>query len=326
MDDAWSPTYSSGAAVRAGQHTIRCVSTVFLATCADLPFGDAEGEGPPLTAACERAGLDVRWAVWDDPSIAWSEADLVVIRSTWDYTERRDDFLTWAADRPALANPLPVLTWNSDKTYLRELASAGLPVVPTEWAEPGEDVDLPQGRDFVVKPAVGAGSMGAGRFSGADPDALASARRHVARLHAIGRTVMVQPYLEGVDEAGETALIFIGGRFSHAIRKGPMLPEPVVYEVARGSTHDLFVAENITPREPSAAEHDVAERVLAQVPDAAGLLYARVDLLPSPDGPVLIELELTEPSLFLQHDNGSADRLAAAIVSRIAVDERAARG
>ena len=173
--------------------------------------------------------------MWDDPSVDWSEADLVVIRSTWDYTERREDFLAWAAGIPALANPLPVLSWNSDKTYLRELASAGLPVVPTDWAEPGEDVDLPAGRDFVVKPAVGAGSMGAGRFSATDPDAHAAARRHIARLHELGRTVMVQPYLDGVDQAGETALIYLGGAFSHAIRKAPMLPEPVVYDVARGS-------------------------------------------------------------------------------------------
>ena len=281
-----------------------------MATCADFPRGDEDEDARPLTAACERIGLDVDWAVWDDAGVAWSAADLVVIRSTWDYTERRDDFLAWAAGLSAVANPLAVLEWNSDKTYLRELAAEGIPVVPTAWAAPGEDVDLPVDRDFVVKPAVGAGSMGAGRFSATDPDAHAAARRHIALLHELGRTVMVQPYLDGIDQAGETALIFIAGVYSHAIRKAPMLPEAVVHGVARGSTHGLFVAERITAREPSAPERAVAEQVLAspalaRVLGPVGLLYARVDLVPTPDGPVLMELELTEPSLFLAHDDGA---------------------
>ena len=303
------------------QHTIACVSCVYLATCDELPNGDEDEDAPILSAACARAGLDARWTVWDDPAADWAQADLVVVRTVWDYTQRRDDFLSWGrrvTAVAALANPLPVLAWNSDKAYLRDLAAGGVPVVPTTWAAPGTEADLPSGTDFVVKPAVGAGSMGAGRFAADDPHALDAARRHIAALHTVGRTVMIQPYLHDIDEFGETALVYVGGVFSHAIAKAPMLPEPVVHGVTRESTRQLFVAERITPRRPSAAEHALAERVLAAVPGSADLLYARVDLLPSPDGPVLIELELTEPSLFLRHDDGAADRFAQAIAGRAA--------
>ena len=124
---------------------------------------------------------------------------------------------------------------------------------------------------------------------------------------------MVQPYLSEVDEHGETALVFIDGVYSHSIRKASLLPEPVVHAVAVPRSHDLFVAEGITARDPSKAERALADQVLAAVPGSGDLLYARVDLLPSPDGPVLIELELTEPSLFLRFADGSADRFAHAI-------------
>ena len=287
--------------------------SILLATCAALPDGEPDEDGTLLTAACAAAGLDAHWAVWDDAGVAWHEADLVVVRSTWDYTPRRDEFLAWAAGQNRVANPAPVLAWNSDKTYLRELAGAGIPVAPTAWAAPGTAVDLPSGTDFVVKPAVGAGSVGAGRFAGDDRDAFEAARRHVEALHDLGRTVMVQPYLDGVDDYGETGLIFIGGAYSHAIRKASMLPEPVVHGVKAGSIRELFVAERITSREPSVPERALAERVLAAVPGSPELLYARVDLLPSPQGPVLIELELTEPSLFLAHCHGAADRFAQAM-------------
>jgi glutathione synthase/RimK-type ligase-like ATP-grasp enzyme len=131
--------------------------------------------------------------------------------------------------------------------------------------------------------------------------------RHVRDLHAEGRTAMVQPYLASVDRRGETALLHVDGAFSHAIGKGPLL--------ARGAapTDRLFAEETITPRTPTPEERAVAEAVLAAVPaDLGAPLYARVDLVEADDGPVLLELELVEPSMFLRHDPGAADRLAVA--------------
>ena len=278
-----------------------------LATCAALPSGE-EVEGDLLLDACRAAGLDAEYRDWAEAETDWSGFDLVVIRSTWDYVPRRVEFESWAASVPRLANPASVVSWNATKTYLTVLADAGVPVVDTRFVEPGERPQFPKDTEFVVKPAEGAGSMGAGRFAAADD----GARRHVEALHEAGRTVMLQPYLADIDTVGETALIFFDGGYSHAIRKGAMLPQRHVHPLDT-KDDELFVAEEITARTPSAAEHDLARAALAAVPGGERLLYARVDLLPTPHGPVVGEIELIEPSLFLAFDAGAPQRLAAAI-------------
>jgi hypothetical protein len=284
---------------------------VALVTCRDLP--DLDPDDRLLVGALARRGLAAEATVWDDPAVDWAGYDLAVLRSPWDYARRRDDFVAWAARVPRLANPASAVAWNTDKRYLAELAAAGVPVVPTSWLAPGDEPALPAAGEWVVKPAVSAGSMDTGRYDLADAEHHRLAAAHVARLQADGRLVMVQPYLSAVDSAGETALVFIGGEYSHAIRKGPMLDGP-----DRGAA-GLYREERIDPREPDVAERAVADRVLAAAPPGADLLYARVDLIPGPDGaPTLVELELTEPSLFLATAPGAADRLADAIAARVA--------
>ena len=261
--------------------------------------------------------------MWTDPAVDWSTFDAVVIRETWDYVERRAEFLAWTRDVDAvtrLLNTAGVVAWNTDKTYLRDLDAAGVPVVPTRFLAPGDDAAswrpaaVTTG-DLVVKPAVSAGSRDTMRYAAGDPDGAALA--HVERLLSSGRTVMVQPYLDAVDGHGETALLFFGGEFSHAIRKGPLLVRDVEGDRVAG----LFVQEDITAREPSPAEIDVARRAIAAITASTGAsvpLYARVDLVPGPDGaPLLLELELTEPSLFLAHDRAAAGRFAAAVAASI---------
>ena len=267
---------------------------IALATCRQLP--DLDPDDRLLRAAL---GADAAVPVWDDPDVDWDAFDVVLPRNTWDYIVRRAEFLAWAERvGPRLLNPPEVVRWNTDKRYLAELDAAGLPVVPTTVVQPGDVLPAPP---LVVKPAVGAGSIGAARH--ADHE---SAAAHVARLQAAGHVVLAQPYIEAVDEAGETALIYLGGAFSHAIRKGALLGEGAAPRDDSG----LFVTEETTPREPSGAERDAGERIMAWVTERFGrLLYARVDLLPG-DEPALLELELTEPSLFLGHAPGSADRLA----------------
>lgn len=286
--------------------------TALLATCAALPDGDEDAG--VLNAALAASGIDARWCAWTDPEVDWG-AGLTVLRSTWDYTLDRAAFLRWIDRLPRVANAAAVVHWNSDKLYLRDLAEAGVPTVATTFAEPGEAVSLFT-QEVVVKPSVGAGSRGVGRFT---PERVHEAHEHAAALHRAGRTVLVQPYLDAVDTAGETALVYIDGRFSHAIRKGPMLPEGTAHPV---HGWELYIEERIEARNPSPEELAVGERVLAAVRDRFGAdqLYTRVDLLPSPDGPVLVELELTEPSLFLQYGAGADDpaaALAAAIAARV---------
>jgi len=283
---------------------------VLLATCADLPDGDEDAE--LLLAALDEAGVSARWAVWDDPTVDWS-AGLTVLRSTWDYTHHRRRFLDWVHGLPRVANEATLVDWSTDKAYLVDLAAAGVPTVPTEVAAPGRP--LPGfAAEVIVKPSVGAGSRGVGRFT---PDRIGEAQEHVERLHAAGRTVLVQPYLHGVDETGEAALVYFDGEFSHAITKGAMIPAATAHPVDGGS---LFIEENITPRTASGPERTVGDAAVAYVRDRFGgdPLYARVDLLPGPEGPVVVELELVEPSLFLQHaaDGRAAARLAAAVRKR----------
>ncbi len=280
---------------------------VALATC--CAFAGLDVDDLPIPAALAPHGIACEPVVWDDPAADWERFDLVVVRSTWDYTHRRDDFLVWAASLPRLANPEAVLRWNTDKRYLAELREAGVAIVPTIFIEPAQEamVGLPR-TGLVVKPAVSAGSADTERHREIRP-----ALEHVARLQDDGRVAMAQPYLDAVDRAGETALVFFGGAFSHAVRKGPMLTH------GRARLAGPSVEEVIEPREPSAAERAASHAVMAVVRERFGdLLYARVDLLPGPAGePLLLELELTEPSLFLAHAAGAAERLAAAIGARL---------
>jgi hypothetical protein len=282
---------------------------IALVTCTE--FAALEDDDRLLLEPLAQRGIEAVPATWDDPAVDWSAFDLVVLRSTWDYAPRRDEFVAWARRVPTLANRAEVVAWNTDKAYLRELAAAGVPVVPTQWLRPGDESWQPRtDGEVVVKPAVSAGSLDTGRYQLADPEHRALAVAHARALLAAGRTVMVQPYLAAVDRAGETALLFFDGRFSHAIRKGPMLDGP-----DRGAD-GLYKPEDISARIPTAEERRVAERVLAAAP--TDLLYARVDLIPGPDGsPLLVELELTEPSVFLSHDNGAAQRFAEAIAARL---------
>jgi len=286
------------------------MARVLLATCAALPVGD-DDERLAVQALAD-SGVESAFAVWDDPGVDWSRADLVVVRSTWDYPARRMQFLAWARSVPDIANPPEVLAWSSDKTYLEDLANAGLPVVPTTWYAPGDVPEVPTG-ETVVKPTVSAGARDTRRhLVGAD------ARDHAVELLDAGRPVMVQPYLDGVDTVGETGLVWMGDRYSHAFGKGALL------SAGAGGPSGLFAEEQIGARDASPAERDTAEAVLDALRTVApvgrdGLSYARVDLVPGPDGePLLLELELVEPSLWFAADPGAPARWARAVAARLA--------
>lgn len=269
---------------------------VCLATCAAWP--DLDDDGPELLAALDAEGLEVEVHAWDAPGVDWSGFDLVVIRCTWDYGERVGAFVAWAGSVPRLANHADVVAWNTDKTYLRRLADAGIPIVPTTWLVAGDPFEAPA-TPYVVKPSVSAAARDTAAYAGSDPAGAA----HVAALHARGKTVMVQPYQEAVETAGETAVLVFDGVVSHAARKSAVLTVGGG-EVEPGSW-------SMDPREATPEQVALAERVVREVQGwGHELLYARVDLLP---GPVVIELEVTEPSLFLGLAPGSAQRYAAAV-------------
>lgn len=282
---------------------------VLIATAHDYPdlvYGE-ELVLPELAAL----GVTAAPAVWDDPAVGWS-ADLVVVRSTWDYHKgRHAEFLAWA-DRvetvAKLANAAAVVRDNTDKCYLARLAARGVPVTPTVWLgrqEAAVDVAAILANrgwtDAVVKPTVSANATDTVRCRAG---ATGAAQALADRMLAAGREVMVQPYLHSVESYGERALVYFDRELSHAVRRAARLD---------GTTVDEDWA---TPAEPAPDELDVARLALAAID--ADLLYARVDVARLEDGsPVLMELELTEPCLYLGHADGAAKRFAAAIAARL---------
>jgi glutathione synthase/RimK-type ligase-like ATP-grasp enzyme len=262
-----------------------------------------------LISALAKRGIAAVHAAWDDDLVNWQSFPLVIIRSTWDYPERRDEFLARVSGLRRVLNPLPILQWNTDKHYLQDLARAGLPVIPTHFLGPTDFFDPPLW-PFVVKPAVSCGAKQTARYLAGDNDL---ARKHVRQLQTAGRTVMVQPYLSKIEAEGEAALMFIDGQFSHSIRRGALLKQAGL--VHEGETIPL----NVRAYEATAEEQALAVRALsASPPGSSPLLYARVDLAPGLDGqPLILEVELTEPSLFLEFSPNAVDLLADAIVSAL---------
>ena len=261
---------------------------------ADRPLASSahpepDPDQPLLEAALAQRGLRAATLAWDDPKVDWSSARLVVMRSTWNYPHRPQEFLDWVdqtARAAALRNPPPVVHANIHKSYLLELERRGVPVVPTRLLPRGSAATLRavagEWQTVVVKPAVSAASLDTLRVEQDD----AEGEAHLRRLLAT-RDVLVQPYLRSVEGVGERALVSVDGALTHAVRK-----------------HPRFAAEEESVSAALPIDDDerrVAEAALSSVEER--LLYARVDVARGPDGrPLVMELELIEPSLFLmQH-------------------------
>jgi glutathione synthase/RimK-type ligase-like ATP-grasp enzyme len=254
----------------------------------------------------ERRGASVSAKVWNDPAVDWEVAGIVVIRSTWDYHLHHQSFLSWVdrvADVTQIWNPPAVVRRNSVKTYLQDLERNGVPVVPTIWIEQGRSCDL--GRllrdrrweNAVVKPVVGLSTAGVRMVEPGDDGAQA----HLDALLLTGGA-MVQPFMPSVLSYGERALVYIGGAYSHAARKTAFQPLAVAGEAGE-------VAAVASPEERA-----VADRAIATL--AEPWLFARVDVIPDDEGePVVIELELVEPSLFLSLGEGAPKRFADALLA-----------
>jgi hypothetical protein len=265
---------------------------------------DDDFDMPPLVAALEGLGVAPRVLAWDDPAADFSTARLTVLRSPWNYVHKCDAFLAWCgrtARVTRLWNPLPVVTWNSHKSYLLELADRGIPIAPTRLVRRGRPLDaaeLPRliaewGR-VVVKPAVSAGSFATIQVGA---DELTAGLGHLEE-QLPARDMLLQRFIPAVGTSGERSLVWFDGAFSHAIRKSPRWA---------GDTEIVSAAVPIADDERA-----LAERVLALVPSP--ILYARVDLLRDDAGaPLLMELEVIEPSLFFAQAPGSVERFAAAL-------------
>jgi len=279
-----------------------------LATCTTVP--DWEVDDRSFHAALAARRIDAPQVSWDDRNVDWSAFDAVLIRTTWDYQEKRSAFVAWAEQLTVpLYNPADIVRWNTHKFYLRDLEARGVPIVPTEWLLRGTHPDIASlcmtrgWRRAFLKPCIGATARETLRFEAGDP----AAQAHATRLLA-SEDLMLQPYLTRVETEGELSAVFIDGKLTHGVRK---VPVPGDYRV-----QDDFGARDYLIDFPDVG---LARRTI----EAAGrhLLYGRADFLIADEGLQLTELELVEPSLFFRHCSNAADVLADALL-RILGDGR----
>jgi glutathione synthase/RimK-type ligase-like ATP-grasp enzyme len=247
-----------------------------------------------------RRGANVRCAIWSDPAVDWSASPLAVIRATWDYPQRYPEFWKWLAHvetRTHLINDPQTVRWNSHKRYLADLERSGSRIVPTIFVEAALGFELADAcarrgwDDVVIKPCVGGSSYGARRMRG--NEIATNGVHHLNSLLEFGEA-MVQPFLHETETIGELACIFIDGTFSHAVRKAPFNSSTVttserIYDLTEDDRG--FVSDIVEGLERPPA-------------------YARVDIVPTASGTVLMELELIEPTLYLGLQPAAAEHLA----------------
>ena len=262
-----------------------------------------------------RIGVEVTAVPWDTRDAGWNRFDAIILRSCWDYHERVEEFSAWIDGRErdgstVVWNSPAVIRWNLDKSYLQELHTAGVPIVPTLLLRKGSSTSLPRLLDqqawsrAVVKPSISASAFRTWMTTPATaPDQQADFDSLLAKSG-----VMIQEYFAEVETAGEWSLIFLDGKYSHAVRKRPRTGDFRVQEELGGT---------VQPVSPSRSLVDQAGRVLIAA-GLAPLLYARVDGMVREGTLFLMELELIEPSLFFGFNPGAPARFAAAI--RRAID------
>jgi hypothetical protein len=309
-------TGRSPAATRASDPDI-LVPRIALATCDALP--DGWPDDALLANALRDQGADVRFEVWDDQDVDWTGFDLVMVRSTWDYTLRREEFVSWAGSLDGrLHNAAAIIEWNSDKRYLADLDAAGIATVPTRYVGPGDA--MPElDEEVVIKPTVSAGARDTGRFG---PALHGEAGELIAKIAGDGRTAMVQPYLAAVAKQGETSIVFFEGAESHVLRKSAILETDGLAPLAEGpitAAAAMFAPELVVAGQADERERELAGQVLDELQRRFGQapLYARVDMIPGPGGaPLLLELEAVEPTLYFETRQGSEKTLATALLAR----------
>jgi glutathione synthase/RimK-type ligase-like ATP-grasp enzyme len=282
---------------------------IAIATCAE--YEELKVDDRLLGEALEARGAEALSVVWDRDELAWEELDLCLVRSTWDYHDSYPEFIAWTrqvAQATALHNPAEVIAWNSEKTYLRELADAGVPTVPTAWINRGaganiEEILTREGwEEAVIKPTVDLGAKNLHRVQAGEGKAAEALASVLSRQDA-----MAQPFLPSLEKEGELSLVYINGAFSHAVRKHPAPGDFRVQSIWGGT---------FAQATPDAGHLAIANRALAHLNDPP--LYARVDLVNDlNDNPALIELELIEPNLYLTTHPSSVERLANAVLQQL---------
>ncbi|GAA4403020.1 hypothetical protein [Tsukamurella soli] len=284
---------------------------IALATAAAYP--DLDDDGRLLLGALRTAGHTAEPVVWSDADVDWEQYDAVVLSGTWDYSQRYDDFLGWmwtVASKTLVFNHEPLVRWYADKRYLRDYESEDVNIVPTQFItvhDPTLEHDY-LGVEHIVRPSISTGLTETRRFGPEESDA---SQAEIQRIKDMGKTAMVSPYLESADERSAVSLVYLDGEYSHAVAWSPRVERGVE---PSGDVHPVL---DVVDVEPTTAERQIAdyalERGVTEVP-----LYVRVDLLRTPsDEPMVLEVQLVEPNLFLSRVPGLVDKFARQIAGRI---------
>jgi glutathione synthase/RimK-type ligase-like ATP-grasp enzyme len=267
-----------------------------LITCTSLGeyVNNVESEDDLLCHFLRTKGLDVQFEVWTDPQVNWSQYNWLLIKSPWDYFDRIDEFYAWLSrieqGSARMLNPAAVIRWNADKTYLREIADVGLPIIPTRWIEKGQSFDADhlfnslQTDHLIIKPRISGGAKKTFAIRREE------AERHIQPLTKLFgyETFMAQPFMKEIQTQGEWSFIFFNGRYSHCVLKTAKAGDFRVQHYLGGTIHSLEAPPHLLSQ---------AKKVVENF--ATGCLYARVDGLEIKGELWLMELELLEPFLFL---------------------------
>lgn len=285
---------------------------VAIITCSEFPHLYADDA--LLLPALATRGIDAHPCIWNDPTVDWSQPVMSVLRSPWDYHHQRTTFLAWAervSQLHALWNPLPLLSWNTHKSYLLDLEHKGISIIPTQLLTQGTAANLiglmkeHNWSEVVVKPAVSASAY---KTLHVKEETLAQGQQHLEHMLAT-HDMLVQPFFQTIISPGERSLIYINGEITHAVSRKPAIAvkqdTPILQEVL------VIVQED---------EYHFAKQVLAQLPVSP--LYARIDIIRDENDKLyLMELELVEPGLWLEFAPHAVERFADAIASKVQKDQ-----
>ena len=265
-----------------------------------------------LKEALERLGLKVDRAYWDDPNYDWSQTLAVVFRTIWDYFERFEEFWPWLQSiehQTQLINSMSLIEWNIDKAYLFDLEKQGIPVVPSVLVKKGQFQNLYEiarsmnWTDLVVKPTIAGGGYLTYKYNHADLS------QHQAQFDDLvaERDMLVQGYISSITEKGEASLMVFGGKFTHSILKRAKTGDFRVQDDFGGTVHAYQETRD---------EVTLAQKVMAQCADMP--VYGRVDIVWDDQGqPMVSELEIIEPELWVRQAPWSAEVFARAIAAEL---------
>ena len=258
-----------------------------------------------LKSAFEAQGLKVDITYWDNPSYEWQQTKSVLFRTVWDYFERFDVFWEWLEQvktKTRLINSYELIKWNIDKHYLRDLKNNGIQVVPTYFADRGNNISLQEianlndWKHIVIKPAISASAFNTYKITNDEIGQKEQLFHELLQSH----DMLVQPFFPTISELGEASLMVFGGEFTHAILKKAKAGDFRVQDDFGGTVHDY---------NPIQEEIKFAEKVFQSCTSLP--IYGRVDIVWDSNKEIyLSELEIIEPELWIRNRPESALNIA----------------